>query len=124
MQQVHRFFDKCHAGLRMTWKMMFTLNPTPQTLLDLMSNFRNATRVYTLVCSQLLAGAEITFAFVLDQRPSLDLEAVAKADADVNQYFPVVRHLASIIVVRLELSSEANNGAKIQIDSLILCSTM
>jgi hypothetical protein len=23
LQQVHRFFDKCHAGLRMIWKAMF-----------------------------------------------------------------------------------------------------
>ncbi|KAK1692312.1 hypothetical protein QYE76_009009 [Lolium multiflorum] len=43
-----------------------------------------------------------------DRHPSLDLEAIAKADADVSQYFPVVRDPASIIVARLEVSSEAN----------------
>jgi hypothetical protein len=26
VRQVHRFFDKCHAGLRMIWKAMFPLN--------------------------------------------------------------------------------------------------
>jgi hypothetical protein len=61
-----------------------------------------------LLRSQLLAGAETTFAFVLSQHPSLDLEAIAKGDADVSQYFPVVRDPASIIVARLEISSEAN----------------
>jgi hypothetical protein len=61
-----------------------------------------------LVRSQLLAGAEIAFAFMLSQHPSLDLEAIAKADADVSQYFPVVRDPASILVARLEISSEAN----------------
>ncbi|KAK1613865.1 hypothetical protein QYE76_019382 [Lolium multiflorum] len=108
VQQVHRFFDKCHAGLRMIWKAMFPLNPVPPTLLAFMSNFRNPERVRALVRSQLLTGAEIAFAFVLSQHPSLDLEAIAKADADVNQYFPIVRDPASIIVARLEVSSEAN----------------
>jgi hypothetical protein len=77
-----------------------------------MLNFRNAARVRALVRIQLLAGAETTFAFVLAQHPSLDLEAIAKADADVNQYFPVVIHPASIIVDRLEVSFEANYGAE------------
>jgi hypothetical protein len=63
------------------------------------------------VWSQLLAGAETTFAFVLAQHPLLNLKAIAKVDANVNQYFPVVRHPASIIVDRLEVSSEANYGA-------------
>ena len=62
--------------------------------------------------SQLLAGAETTLAFVLSQHPLLDLEAIAKADADVNQYFHVVRHPASIIVARLEVSSDANYGVE------------
>jgi hypothetical protein len=112
VQQVHQFFDKYHAGLRMIWKTMLPLNPAPQILLALMSNFRNTARVRTLVHSQLLAGAETSFSFVLAQHPLLDLEAIAKADADVNQYFPVIRHLVSIIVDRLEVSSEANYGAE------------
>lgn len=112
VQQVHRFFDKCCAGLRMIWKTMFPLNLAPQTLLALMSNFRNTERVRTLVRSQLLAGAETTFSFVLSRHPLLDLEAIAKADANVNQYFPVVRHPASIIVARLVVSSEANYGVE------------
>jgi hypothetical protein len=87
---------------------MFPLNPVPPMLLALMSNFRNAERVYALVRNQLLVGAETSFAFVLSQHPSLDLEAIAKADADVSQYFPVVRDPASILVARLEISSEAN----------------
>jgi hypothetical protein len=65
------------------------------------------------VQSQLLAGAETAFAFVLTQHPSLDLELIAKAYAHVNQYFPVVRHPTSIIADRLEVSSEANCGAEV-----------
>jgi hypothetical protein len=108
VRQVHRFFDKCHVGQKMIWKTMFPLNPVPPTLLTFMSNFRNAERVRALVRSQLLAGAETTFAFVLSQHPLLDLEAITKADDNVSQYFPAVRDPASIVVSRLEISSEAN----------------
>ena len=109
VQQVHRFFDKCHAGLRMIWKAMFPLNRVPPTLLALMSNFRNSERVRMLVRSQLLAGAESAFAFVLSQHPLLDLEAIAQADGNISQYFPAVRTPASIVVARLEASTEADD---------------
>jgi hypothetical protein len=92
----------------MIWKAMFPLNPVPPTPLALMSDFRNAERVRALVRSQHLVGAKSAFAFVLSQHPSLDLEAIAKADGNVNQYFPAVRNPASIVVARLEISSEAN----------------
>jgi hypothetical protein len=108
VQQVHRFFDKSHAGLRMIWKAMFPLNPVPPTLLALMSNLKNAERVRALVRNQLLAGVETAFTFVISQHPSLDLEVIAKADGNVNQYFPAVRNPASIVVARSEISSEAN----------------
>jgi hypothetical protein len=39
VQHVHRFFDECQAGLEMIWKTMFPLDPAPQTILTLMSNF-------------------------------------------------------------------------------------
>jgi hypothetical protein len=113
VQQVHRFFDKCYAGLRMIWKTMFPLNSVPPTLLTLMSKFSNAEKVRNLVRSQLLAGAETAFAFVLTQHPSLDLESIAKADVDINQYFPAARDPASIVVARLEISSEADCAAEV-----------
>ncbi|KAM0856774.1 hypothetical protein ACQ4PT_048851 [Festuca glaucescens] len=94
--------------LRMIWKAMFPLDPVLPTLLALMSNFRNAERVRALVRSQLLAGAETALAFVLSQHPLLNLEAIAKSDGNVSQYFPAVRDPASIVVARLEISSEAN----------------
>jgi adenosine/AMP kinase len=92
----------------MIWKAMFPLNPVPPTLLTFMSNFRNAERVRALVRSQLLAGAETTFAFVLSQHLLLELEAISKADDNVSQYFCAARNPASIVVARLEISSEAN----------------
>jgi hypothetical protein len=107
VQQV--FFDKCHAGLTMIWRTMFPLDPVPSTLLTLMAKFRNAATVRALVRSQLLAGAETTFAFVQAQHPSLHLELIAKFDADVRPYYPVVRYPASIIIDRLEVSSKRTN---------------
>jgi hypothetical protein len=62
-----------------------------------------------LVHSQLLAGGESAFAFVLSQHPSLDLEAIAKADGNISQYFSTVRNPATIVVGRLEASSEADD---------------
>jgi hypothetical protein len=93
VQQVHRFFNKCHAGLKMIWKTMFPLNRVPPTLLALISNFKNAKRVRELVRCHLLAGAESAFAFVLSQHPSLDLIAIAQADGNISQFYPVVKTL-------------------------------
>jgi hypothetical protein len=117
VQQVHRIFDKCHAGLRMIWKAMFPLNGVPPTLLALMSNFRNGKRVRTLVRSYLLAVAKSAFPFVLSQHPSLlDLEAIAQADGNISQYFLAVRTPASIVVARLEANTEADGTVEIPHD--------
>ena len=105
VQQVHRFFTKCHTVLRITWKVMFPLDAVPPTLLALMSEFSNAKKVHKLVRSQLLAGAETAFAFVLSKHPSLNLMAIANADGDVSQFYPAVKILASIVIERLEDSS-------------------
>jgi hypothetical protein len=97
----------------MIWKAMFPLNPVPPTLLALMSDFRNAERVHALVRNQLLAGAESAFDFVLSQQPLFDLESIVKADGNVSQYFPAVRKPTSIVVARLEVSSETDDAVKI-----------
>jgi hypothetical protein len=78
---------------------MFPLDLVPSTLLTLMAKFRNVARVRVLVRSQLLVRAETTFAFVQAQYPSLDLELISKADADVCPYYPFVRHPASIALL-------------------------
>lgn len=113
VQQVHRFFDKCYTGLRMIWKTMFPLNEIPPTLLTLMSKFSNAKKVRKLVHSQLLAGAESAFAFVLSKHPSLNLMEIANADGDVSRFYPAVKVPASIIIERLEDSSKVDVPAEI-----------
>jgi hypothetical protein len=45
MEQVHDFFDKCHANLTMVWQTMFLLDPSRLTLLALMAKFKNHVRV-------------------------------------------------------------------------------
>jgi hypothetical protein len=65
VEQVHGFFDKWCGGLAMIWKTMFLLDPTPSILPALMAKFRNVASVRILVRNQLLAGAELAFAFVL-----------------------------------------------------------
>lgn len=109
VQQVHRFFDKCHACMKMIWKTMFPLNRVPPSFLALIVNFKNAKKVRELVRNQLLAGAESAFAFVLSQHPSLDLMAIANADGDVSQFYPAVKIPASIVIDRLEDSTEVDD---------------
>jgi hypothetical protein len=81
--------------------------PLPPTLLTLMSNFSNATKVCKLVRSQLFAGVESALAFVMSRHPSLDLEYIARADGDISHFIPLVKDPASMIAARLEISSEA-----------------
>jgi hypothetical protein len=111
VHQVHRFFDKCHTGMKMIWKTMFPLNPIPPTLLTLMSKFSNAKQVRKMVRSQHLAGVESALAFVLSRHPSLDLEAIARADGDISQYIPLAKDPASMIAARIEISSEVYDSA-------------
>jgi hypothetical protein len=104
----HGFFDKCHANLAMVWKTMFPLDPVPSTLLALMTRLKNPVRVQALIGKELLAGAELAFAFMLARYLTLDLELIAKADVELHQYYPVARCPASIIVTRMEAGTEAN----------------
>jgi hypothetical protein len=99
---MHYFFDKCLAHLTMVWKTMFPLDPAPETLSDLMTRFKNPDRIQSLVHKELLVGAELAFASVLACHPTLDLESIAKANVELNQYYPVARHLACIVVCRME----------------------
>jgi hypothetical protein len=95
--------------MKMIWKTMFPLNPIPPSFLALIVNFKNAKKLRELVRNQLLAGAESAFAFVLSQHPSLDLMAIANADGDVSQFYPAVKVPASIVIDRLEDSTEVDD---------------
>jgi hypothetical protein len=87
------------------WQTRFPLNHVPSTLL---AKFRNAASVRTLVRNQLLAGAELAFAFILARYSMLDLELIAKENVVRHQYYPIARRPASIIVARLEAGTEAD----------------
>jgi hypothetical protein len=87
------------------WQTRFPLNHVPSTLL---AKFRNAASVRTLVRNQLLAGAELAFAFILARYSMLDLELIAKENVEQHKYYPIARGPASIIVARLEAGTEAD----------------
>jgi hypothetical protein len=106
VEQVHGFFDKCHANLAMVWKTMFPLDPAPSTMLALMTRFKNPVRIQALIRKELLAGAELAFAFVLARYLMLDLELIGKADVEIQQYYPVARRPTSIIIARMEAGTE------------------
>jgi hypothetical protein len=85
---------------------MFPLEPTPKTLSVLMTRFKNPARIQCLVRKEILAGAELAFASVLAYHPTLDLESIAKADVELNQYYPVARHPAYVVVSRMSAGAE------------------
>jgi hypothetical protein len=106
VEQVHGFFDKCHAHLTMVWRTMFPLDPAPSTLPALMTRLKNPDRIQALIRKELLARAELAFSFVLACYPTLDLESIAKANVELDQYYPIARHPAYIIVSRMEAGTE------------------
>jgi hypothetical protein len=85
---------------------MFPLDPAPSTLSALMTRFKNPEIIQALICKELLTGAELAFSFVLAHHPTLDLESIAKANVELDQYYHVARHPAHIIVSRMEVGTE------------------
>jgi hypothetical protein len=90
----------------MVWKTMFPLDPAPETRSALFIRFKNPAKIQSLVRKELLAGAELAFVSVLAHHPSIDLESIAKANEKLDQYFPVARHPAYIVIPRMEASTE------------------
>jgi hypothetical protein len=93
----------------MVWKTMFPLDSGPETLSALMTHFKNPARIQSLVRKELLAGAELAFASVLACHLTLDLESIAKANIELDQYYPITRHPAYIVVSRMETGTEREN---------------
>jgi hypothetical protein len=113
VQQVHRFFTKCHTALRVMWKIMFPLNEVPPTLLALMSEFSNVRKIRSLVLAQLVAGAQSAFALLLSKHPSIDLMAIANADGDVGHLFAKAHIPSTIVVDRMEQNSKVVEEARV-----------
>ena len=112
VEQVHSFFWNCRDKLAMVFRMMFPLNPQPNTLAQLFKKFKNPTEVRRLVRSQLVAGAEIALAFVHDADPSLDLTLIVTRDGvDAAEAQKYVSDAAVIAVQRLE------EGERMQLQS-------
>jgi hypothetical protein len=101
-EKVHYYFDKYHAHLTMVWKTMFPLDPAPETLSALFNRFKIPARIRSLVHKELLVGSDLAFALVLAGHPTMDLESIANANVILDQYYPIARHPAHIIVYRME----------------------
>ena len=72
------------------------------------THYKDAAEVRTLVRNQLIAGAEVVFAFVQARYPMLDLELITMASVDLHPYYPVVKHPAAIVIDRLERGTEVD----------------
>jgi hypothetical protein len=94
---------------------MFPMNPLPPTLLALLMKFKSGAQVRDLVWKQQLAGAKVVFAFVQARYPTLNLELISNGPPigeygepiDLNQFYPLVRNPAAIVVDKLDKSTEA-----------------
>jgi hypothetical protein len=59
-----------------------------------------------LICKELLAEAEIALASILACHPTMDLESIANSNVRLDQYYPIARHPAHIIISRIEAGTE------------------
>ena len=80
--------------------------PSSSNFVSSDDSIQKSYRIQALIRKELLAGAELAFAFVLARYPTLDLELIAKADVELDQYYPVAKHPAHIIVSRMEAGTE------------------
>jgi hypothetical protein len=87
---------------------MFPLDPAPETLSALFNRFKTPTRIRSLVRKELLAGAELALGSVLACHRAIDLESIANTNVRLDQYYPIARHPAYIIVSRMETSIEGD----------------
>jgi hypothetical protein len=60
------------------------------------------------VQKELFAGAKPALASVLACHEAIDLESIANTNARLDQYYPIARHPAYIIVSRMETSIEGD----------------
>jgi hypothetical protein len=81
---------------------MFPFYPTPKTLSHLLTRFKTATRIQSLVRKELLARAELALASVLACHSTMNLKSIANANVRLDQYYPIARHPAHIIISRME----------------------
>ena len=93
VEQVHAFFRKCRDNLAMVYQTMLPLNPQPRSLPELMERFKTPAEVRQLVRNQLIAGAEVAFAFVQSSYPTLDLNIIASKDVRLRHYCPLVEEI-------------------------------
>src|SRR3954465_2387510 len=104
--QVHVFVEKCRDRLLMILRTMFPLNPAPSSLTELMNHFKNPARVRDLVRQQLVSGAEVAFAFVQAEYPTLDLSQIAGRSINLRHWAARVKHPASVVIQKLEAADE------------------
>ena len=103
VEQVHAYFRTCRDNLAMVYRTMFPLNPQPNSLPQLMEKFKNPAEVRKLVRNQLIACAEVAFAFVQDAHPMLDLNIIPTRDGvNLAHLARLVTDVALIVVQRLE----------------------
>ena len=78
VEQVGMFVKSCRSALELIFRSLFSLNPAPRSLADLMKKFHRGEAIEDFVRAQLVAGARFSLALVVIHHPLIDLEAIAK----------------------------------------------
>src|SRR3954454_9246778 len=107
VEQVQVFFKECRDRLLMILQTMFPLNPAPRSLTELMIHFKTPARVRSMVREQLVSGAEVAFAFVQAEYPTLDLSRISGRSVNLRHWAARVKHPASVVIQKLEAADEA-----------------
>jgi hypothetical protein len=76
--QVRDFLDFCTRTLALVYNTMFPRNSQPETLSELMNQFRDAPRIHGFVKAQLVAGAKFALTLLQICYPKFDMTKVVE----------------------------------------------
>ena len=78
VNQVGSFVESCRSTLELVFTALFSLNPAPQGLANLMKRFRQGEAIEGFVREQLVAGARFALALVHIHRPRINLKDISR----------------------------------------------
>jgi hypothetical protein len=87
--------------MKMTWKMMFPLNPIPPSFLALIVNFKTAKKGARIGSQSTSCLSRISFCFCGVAAPFIGLDRIANSGGDVSKFYHDVKVSDSIVIDRL-----------------------
>ena len=85
IEQAKNLLVKCRDCLDYFHNALFPLNPCPESLVKLLKNFKDGTRVLKFIHREMISGAWSALAWVKIHHPQIDLEQIADGLPDNGQ---------------------------------------